>query len=227
MITGRTREISKITEAVGKRKNLFVWGEKGTGKTLIVKYVLGRLKDKNVLYCYDSATLKSSLLWFLKDDFDARFLLRQNIPSLKKLFYKKAKRKHPYFVFDHIKRVSPKFFSFFDNILDDYSALIIARGADSAHIGHLSLLLCFFDRLEVANLGRRHAYELIDYFIDALELDVNGQDYFKKEVFGVSRGNPSIIEGICRYAKDNKCRIRKDINFNILSLDRKISSLKL
>jgi len=33
---------------------------------------------------------------------------------------------------------------------------------------------------------------------------VNNPDYFKKEVFDISCGNPLVIEEICRYAKDNK-----------------------
>jgi len=86
--------------------------------------------------------------------------------SLKKLFYEKVKKEHSYFVFDHIDKTGPKFFSFLDNLIDDYGLLIISRRRDSKYIGNLSLLLCFFDKLEMVNLERTYARELIDYFID-------------------------------------------------------------
>ena len=226
-VVGKTREISRISKYISERKNLFVWGNQGTGKTFIVKYVLDTLGDKRVLYSHNSVTLKSSLLGFLSNDFDARYLLRRNILSLRKLFYEKAKRDHPYFVFDHIERVNSRLYSFIDNLIDDYNVLIIARCPDSACIGRLVLLLCFFDKLEVSNLEKRHAYELIDYFIDVFNLNISDMNYFRREVFGISRGNPSIIKDICRYAKDDKYMIGKKINLNILNLDRKILDLKL
>ncbi len=40
MLTGRDKEIEETIDAISKRKNLFLSGPSGVGKTFIVKHVL-------------------------------------------------------------------------------------------------------------------------------------------------------------------------------------------
>ncbi|MFQ5714995.1 MAG: AAA family ATPase [Candidatus Scalinduaceae bacterium] len=227
MVIGSVREKEGIIDAILKRNNLFLYGPKGVGKTFIVKHVLKETDGKNILYSKDGATLKTSLIGFLEGDFENSFLSSQNILSLKKLFYKKIKKENPYLVFDHTGRVGPKFFSFIENLLDEYSMLIIARSRHSNEIGDLYLLLYSFDKLEIPNLNREHAAKLTDYFVKSFNLVIYKPDYFKQRVFSISCGNPSAIKEICQYAMESRYKIGEKIYFNLLNLDREIDSLKL
>ncbi len=227
MLIGRANEVGKIVDAVLQRKNLFLFGSESVGKTVIVKHVLNEIGVKGVLCSDNCSTIKTSLTGFLKGDYAPTFLSCQNILSLRKLFYKKIKKEKPYLVFDHVGSVGPKFFSYLENLLDEHPALFIARSADPGEIGDLSLLLFSFDKLEVHNLNRKHAFELITHFIESFGLVIDKADYFRKEVFRLSSGNPAAIMEICHYAGKDEYKIGKEIKFRLLNLDRKIDSLKL
>jgi len=227
VLIGRANEIEKIVDAVLQRKNLFLFGPESVGKTVIVKHVLDETGVKGVIYSDNCSTIKTSLTGFLKGDYDSSFLSCQNITSLRKLFYKKVHKEKPYLIFDHIGSVGPKFFSYLENLLDEHPALFIARSCDPGEIGDLSLLLFSFDKLEVCNLNRKHAFELITHFIESFGLVVDKVDHFRKEVFRLSSGNPAAIREICQYAGKEEYKVGKEIKFRLLNLDRKIDALKL
>ena len=227
MLVGRDQEKDEIVDAISQRKNLFFSGPEGVGKSFILKHVIEETGGRGVLYSDDCATIKTSLAGFLKADYDSTFLSCQNILSLRKLFYKKVHKENPYLVFDHIGRVGPKFFSYLENLLDEHPVLFIARSHDQLEIGDLSLLLFSFDKLDVQNFNRKHAYELITHLIESYSLVIDKVDYFKKEVFRFSSGNPSVIMEICQYAKKSEYKVGDEIKLNLLNLDRKIDALKL
>ena len=226
MLLGRGKEIEKIVDVVSQRKNLFLFGEENVGKSLIVKHVLEETGGKGTLYSDDCSTIKTSLAGFLKGDYDSTFLSCQNVLSLRKLFYKKIQKEKPYLIFDHIGSVGPRFFSYLENLLDEHPVLFIARSSGPEEIGDLSLLLFSFDKLEVHNLNRKYAYELITHFIESCRLVIDKADYFRKEVYRLSRGNPGAIREICQYAGKDEYKVGKEIKFRLLNLDRKIDSLK-
>ncbi|MCR4289575.1 MAG: ATP-binding protein [Candidatus Scalindua sp.] len=227
MLIGRANEIEEIVDAISQRKNLFLFGQESVGKTSIIKHVLDKTGVNGVLYSDNCSTIKTSLAGFLKGDYDSTFLSCQNVLSLRKLFYKKIYKGKPYLVFDHIGRVGPKFFSYLENLLDEHPALFIARSPDPGEIGDLSLLLFSFDKLEIHNLNRKYAYELITHFIESFGLVIDKVDHFRKEVFRLSSGNPAAIREICHYAGKEEYKVGKEIKFRLLNLDRKIDALKL
>ncbi|KHE93650.1 MAG: ATP-binding protein [Candidatus Scalindua rubra] len=227
MLIGRANEIEEIVDAVSQRKNLFLFGPESVGKTVIVKHVLDKTGDKGILYSDNCSTIKTSLAGFLKGDYDSSFLSCRNITSLRKLFYKKVHKEKPYLIFDHMGSVGSKFFSYLENLLDEHPALFIARSPDPGEIGDLSLLLFSFDKLEVCNLNRKHAFELITHFIESFGLVVDKVDHFRKEVFRLSSGNPATIREICHYAGKEEYKVGKEIKFRLLNLDRKIDALRL
>jgi hypothetical protein len=192
-----------------------------------MKHALEVLGGSGILYSENCSTLKTSLAGFLKDNYDPAFLSSQNISSLRKPFYKKIHKEKPYLIFDHIGSVGPKFFSYLENLLDEHPALFIARSTDPKEIGDLSLLLFSFDKMKLSNLNRRYAFELITHFIESFGLVIDDADFFRKEVFRLSNGNPSAIREICQYAGKDEYKIEKEINFRLLNLDRKIDALRL
>ncbi len=227
MLIGMYKEVEGIVNAVSQRKNLFLSGHENVGKTFIVKHVLEELGGRGILYSDNCSTLKTSLAGFLKDNYDPVFLSSQNISSLRKLFYKKIHKEKPYLIFDHIGSVGTKFFSYLENLLDEHPILFMARSTDPKEIGDLSLLLFSFDKLEIRNLNRKYAFELITHFIEIFGLVIDNTDFFRKEVFRLSGGNPSAIKEICQYAGKEEYRLGKEIKFRLLNLDRKIDALKL
>ena len=227
MLIGRDKEIKEIIDAISQRKNLFISGPESVGKTFIVQHVIEVTGGKGILYSNDCSTIKTSLAGFLKGVYDPAFLSSQNISSLRKLFYKKIKKEKPYLVFDHMGSVGPKLFSYLENLLDEHPALFVARSTDPKEIGDLSLLLFSFDKLEIHNLNRKYAFELITHHIGSFGLVIDREDHFRKEVFRLSDGNPSAIREICRYAGKDEYKAGKEIKFRLLNLDRKIDSLKL
>ncbi len=227
MLIGRDKEIEKIVSAVSQRKNLFLFGPGGVGKTFIVKHVLGETCGNGVLYSGDCTTIKTLLAGFLKGDYDATFLSRQNISSLKKLFYKKIHKENHYLVLDHMGRVGPRFFSYLENLLDEHPVLIIAGSPETGEIGELSLLLFSFDKFEINNLNRKYANELITHYIKRCSLVIDKVDHFRKEIFRLSCGNPLAISEICQYAKKSEYKVGGKIKLTLLNLDRKIDALRL
>ena len=227
MLIGRAKEVREIVDAISQRKNLFLFGQESVGKTSIIKHVLDKTGDKGILYSDNCSTIKASLAGFLKDDYDPTFLSIQNISSLRKLFYKKIHKEKPYLIFDLMGSVGPKFFSYLENLLDEHPALFIARSPDPKEIGDLSLLLFSFDKLEIHNLNRKYAFELITYLIESFGLVIDKADFFRKEVFRLSDGNPSAIREICQYAGRDEYKVGSEIKFRLLNLDRKIDALKL
>jgi len=227
VLIGRDNEVEKVVDAILQRKNMFLFGQESVGKTSIVKRVLEETGSKGILYSDNCSTIKTSLAGFLKGDYDPTFLSSQNISSLRKLFYKKIHKEKPYLIFDHMGSVGPKFFSYLENLLDEHLALFIARSHDPGEIGDLSLLLFSFDKLEVHNLNRKHAFELITHLIESFGLVIDRADFFRKEVFRLSDGNPSAIREICQYATKDEYKVGSKIKFRLLNLDRKIDSLNL
>ncbi len=227
MLIGRDGEVKEIIDAVSQRKNLFLSGPESVGKTFIVKHVLEDTGGKGILYSENCSTFKTSLAGFLKGDYDSTFLTCQNIVSLRKLFYEKIHKEKPYLIFDHMGSVGPKSFSYLENLLDEHPALFVARSPAPGEIGDLSLLLFSFDKLEIHNLNRKYAFELITHLIENFRLVLDKEDHFRKEVFRLSSGNPSAIREICQYACKDEYKVGKEIKFRLLNLDRKIDSLKL
>ena len=227
MLIGRDKEVEKVVDAVSQRKNLFLFGQESVGKTSIVKHVLGETGGKGILYSNNCSTIKTSLAGFLKGDYDPAFLSSQNISSLRKLFYKRVHKEKPYLIFDHMGSVGPKFFTYLENLLDEHPALFVARTPDPGEIGDLSLFLFSFDKLEVHNLNRKYAFELITHLIESSGLVIDKEDFFRKEVFRLSGGNPSAIREICQYAGRDEYKVGSEIRFRLLNLDRKIDALKL
>ncbi len=227
MLIGRDNEVEKVVDAISQRKNLFLSGPESVGKTFIVKHALQEAGGKGILYSNNCSTIKTSLAGFLKGDYDPAFLSSQNISSLRKLFYKRIHKEKPYLIFDHMGSVGPKFFSYLENLLDEHPVLFVARSPDPGAIGDLSLLLFSFDKLEIHNLNRKYAFELITHLIESFGLVIDKADFFRKEVFRLSDGNPSAIREICHYAGKDEYKVGKEIKFRLLNLDRKIDALKL
>ncbi len=225
IIIARAREQKIINTAIAEKKNLFVYGESGTGKTCLVRQAVENSGGTNILYAADCSTPKNTLLGLLAKQADNAAWKQKSVRELKSLVYRMLERKKYYLIFDHVGKAGPKFFSFFESLIETYPMLIVARAPYIGEIGRLALLLGYFAQLEIAPFNRRETFALIGHFIRKFRLKPGDREYFKKEIFRTSCGNPAVIEDICRYAQEDKYRVGGRINFKLLNLDREMSFL--
>jgi energy-coupling factor transporter ATP-binding protein EcfA2 len=228
MLIGRKKEYKQIVNLIKQKKNIFIFGKEGAGKTFLLKTVLKAIKPNDYFYSQDSSCLRKALQDFLESAFDEKFIASQNILGLRKLIYQHSKSGGKYFVFDHMVKSSSRLFSLTEWLCEHVPVIMVGRGPYYRDIGTMSYLLWNFTKIELANFSRPHVDGLIDFFINEYKLGIPEQAVFKEEVYRRSQGNPGIIEEICRYAQSGHYSTSDGaINFELIGLDRKISDIKL
>ena len=228
MLIGRKNEYRQMMNLIKQKRNIYIFGKEGAGKTFLLKTVLKDLRPNDYFYSQDSSCLRRALQDFLQPAFDEKFIASQNILGLRKLIYQLSKSGGKYFIFDHVEKSSSRLFSLTEWLCEHVPIIMVGRGPYYKDIGTMSYFLWNFSKIELVNLSRLHADELIDFFINEYKLNIPDQEIFKEEVFQRSQGNPGIIEEICRYVKNGHYSTSDGaINFELISLDRKISDIKL
>ncbi len=222
----RLKEKEIISKAILDRKSLFVYGPEGVGKTFLLRHILENVKNSNISYSGNCSSLKNALLGLLDYEYSRSSLVQKNILSLKKLFYKLLKRENPYFVFDHIERVAPKFYSFFKYLMDEKIPFaIVGREISRKEIGHLVMATFYFEKIEISNLDRLTTYTLVDHFIKEFRIKTTKEADFKKEIFHFSKGNPKTIREFCSLAGDAKYQKESCLDVKLMNLDLRINEI--
>jgi len=222
----RLKEKKIISKAILDRKSLFVYGPEGVGKTFLLRHILKNIKGANIFYAGNCSSLKNTLLSLLNYEYSRTSLLRKNILDLKRLFYKLLKREKPYFIFDHLGRVLPKFYSFFEHLMDEEIPFaIISRGTNRDEIGHLVMATFYFEKIEIFNLDRVATNSLVDHFISEFNIKITRETEFKKEVFRFSRGNPKTIKEFCSLARNGKYQKDGCLDVKLMNLDLRINEI--
>jgi len=233
ILIGRDKEVTIIRDYMRQRKHLIIFGEKGVGKTAIIKQIISERSTNNILYSQNSRTLKEALvnLVFSGRTFCdyAQNIAQKNILALRKLFYKILDKNPQYIVFDHLAKAGPKYYSFLEYIVAQRQIplLIVSRSLRKEDIGHLGMILYDFAKIEISDLDGGAAASLTEYFIVHLGIDVAGKAEFKKDIFHYSGGNPKIIKELCVLAADAKYQRKGFLDTNLLDIDRRINELSL
>lgn len=226
MTIGRLHEKEIIINAIIGKKNLFVYGPRGVGKTYLAEYALETLKDNNILYSKDCTSLKRLLIGCLQSFYKQSVLNTQNTRELRKIFFEKVKKERPYLVFDHVANITSRYSSFVHTLTEYTNMLIISRTSYIRDIKDLAIVTTNFNKLGISPLDKKQSYMLIDHFMGCLKSRVSNPTYFREYVYLITNGNPSTIKEVCSFAKKDKYNISGKINFNLLNLDRKISEFE-
>ncbi|HUK40801.1 MAG TPA: hypothetical protein VLX11_07155 [Candidatus Acidoferrales bacterium] len=209
-LVGRKEECRVIEELMHQRKNILVTGEGGVGKSAILDHVMAARSGKNVLYSKQSATLKGTLVNIVEFATGAKNLAKKNILALKKICYQLLDPSPEYLILDHLGWVEPKFYGFLIYLTERRIPLIIVtREREKQRLGHFWMGLYDFEKLEIKNLDAAGTDQLIDSCAASLDLKLEDTADFKREVFRTSKGNPKIIEELCRLAGDEKYEPKK------------------
>jgi len=227
-IIAREKECAIITNFINQRQSIIIFGPEGVGKTAVLNEVLTSFPGLNKIISQESKTLKESLLNFMASaSFGKKIVNKANILALKKLFYEiLAKNKPEYIIFDHIERVEPKFYSFFEYLIEAKIPLIVlSRGLGKKEIGHLRMSSFNFEKIEISNFDRPNTDIIIGYFIKEFGIKITKEADFKKEIFHFSKGNPKIIKGLCFLARDVKYQKSGGLDVKLMNLDRRIGEV--
>ena len=228
ILIGREEEYRLISAMLDKRESLVIFGKKGAGKSSIIESVLKAKNIGTVFYSSDSNALKGTLRNLISSaSGDKQIDQGQNVLALKKIFYKILDEKNPeYIVFDNIGKVRPKFYSFFEYLIDrEIPLIVICRGIRRCDIGCLWMSSFYFKKIEITNLDKAKTDLLVDHYFKVFGIKVARKDEFKKEVFHFSEGNPKIIKQFCFLARDMKYQKSELVNVKLMDLDRRINKL--
>jgi len=220
----RQKEIQVITDLMRHRKNIIIFGQEGVGKTSIIQEVMNSVGIDRILYSPQSRTLKEALISLVLSDSGVHENINEkNILALRKALYPILDQKPDYIIFDHIDRVEPKYYSFFEYLIErELPLIIIAKGIDKKNMGHLRLVLHNFEKLEISNFDRLRSDVLVDRYVNEFNIKVTQLDNLKKGVFHFSNGNPKITRQLCSLAKDTKYQKKGFVDVKLMDLDRRI-----
>lgn len=225
ILIGRKKECRLISDLINRRKDIIVFGEEGVGKTAIIRKLLAERRTETLLYSEQSKTLKEALLSLIAFSAGPKKLMqKKSILALKKMCYGILDKNPGYVVFDHITWIEPRFYGFLTYIRDkDLPLMIVSRGVNKKNIGQLWRSSYTFEKVEITNLDKAKAEEVISHYIAGLCLKLAHGNDFKREVFNISKGNPKIIKQLCFLARDEKYHAKGYADVKLMDLDRRIS----
>jgi|GEM_PF-467029 len=221
---GREKELRAIQQAMDQKRNLIIFGEEGVGKTALIQKIRKEREADFILFSVSSLNLKESLLnLILSSRHSQRELNGKNILALKKIFYGLLEKKPSYIIFDHLARVGPRFYSFFEFLIDkEIPLVILSRGLTKDDIGHLWMSLFSFEKIKIENLTQHEAGMLVNRYIELFNIPLTNKDDFKRSIFYFSKGNPKVIRTLCSLARDTKYSAKGFTDAKLINLDRRI-----
>jgi len=226
ILLGRGKELRTINNLIDNKRNIIVFGQDGVGVTSIIQKVIHNVAGGGILYSPHSRTLKEALInLLLSAQVEEVTVHKMDTRALRTAFYKVLTRHPRYVILDHLGRVTPKYYSFLNYLIDRGIPLMVAsHGLRKEDIGHLCVLLVTFEKVEVRNFGKRTTALLVEHFMNEFGIQIADKEQFKREVFNVSNGNPKIIRKLCFLARDPRYQQAGVLNVKLIDLDRRINA---
>ncbi|NRT13587.1 site-specific integrase [Flavobacterium sp. 14A] len=209
---GRNSELQQLNQNIDRNINTLVLGSIGVGKTHLLKNIT---TDKKVLKLDDTENIKKSLvqilLYLFKEketvlamlwkDFStdevSKKIQRENVINLCDTIIASVKPFDYCLIIDDITSITPTTKKVIERLKDTF---VIVAGAREIKATNTSFIWNF-EKLEVKNLPRRDALQLINQLANNLE--VQDRDMFWNHIYDQTVGNPrAITEIINRYAKE-------------------------
>lgn len=218
MLIGRNTEIQMVLSEIKKRKDVLLIGGVGTGKTAILKEVIQILDSQNqrVVYADYAKSFKQFLvnlvyqihtkykdieLYEINDKQQEtkgkewkdikRKVTKLTTNDLSGLVLRATKGKDYILVCDALEMITPTAKSIFESLREN--CCLVGATHTIKDNPHLKKLWWRFKQIEIKNLKKEQANELIDYLYIQNNVNAYDKEAFKKKVLRASQGNCSAI----------------------------------
>lgn len=217
MIKGRDVEIQILKENIQKKRHVLLTGKMGCGKSAVLREVyeyfceIGKVP---ILMSVQSTPLKSLLLDLgrqLHERYMAlklpgfeegivenlewkqlnRRFTRMNAREQTGCVLDSVQNKGYVIILDQLEKVTPTGQAFIETLLG--RACIVGATCDQKSGGQLARMWWRFKKIEINNLGKKEAMELIDKLVEENKVLASDMKMFKREVYKKSQGNPMAI----------------------------------
>lgn len=209
---GRNVELTNLNQNINRNINTLVLGSIGSGKSHLLKNIV---TEKKILRLDDTDNIKKSLaqillylfkeqetvlamLWkdFTTDEINKK-IQRENVIHLCDTIIASVPAFEYCLVIDDISGITPTTKKVIERLKDTF---VIVAGAREIKAVNTSFIWNF-EKLEIKNLQRREAMQLINQLANNLE--VQDREMFWNHIFDQTAGNPrAITELINRYRKE-------------------------
>ena len=221
-IVGRKEEIEIIREYIRQGKSLHIYGSEGTGKTALIDYMYRTWNEIGTLrvpiYCKNSGTLEQIL------DTIAKFLLAQGkklvdidyerrteklilhpdeLPTvprryLRNMVFPHIKRGKFCIILDNLENVLERTNSFLKALYGATSVISVSRESwdksKSDFPGMLQYALWDIPKLEVKNLDKEAAFNLMETLVYNSRFTKAAESRLFEDVYAATQGNPKMIK---------------------------------
>ena len=209
---GRNAELTILNQNINRNINTLVIGRIGTGKSHLLKNIVTdkkilRLDDTDnikkplaqiLLYLFKEKETVLAMLWkdFSNDEINKK-IQRENVIHLCDTIIASVPAFEYCLVIDDISSITPTTKKVIERLKDTF---VIVAGAREVKAVNTSFVWNF-EKLEVKNLKRNEAMQLIHQL--ASNLEVQDREMFWTHIFDQTGGNPrAITELINRYKKE-------------------------
>lgn len=220
MLVGRKEEIEVLRENIQKRRHILLTGKMGCGKSAILREIYKLFSEDGkvlILLCEQSTPLKSLLLDLgrqLHEKYKAlriqgfeegiieslewkqlnRRFTRMNVREQTSCILDSIQGNGYVVILDQLEKVTPTGQAFIEALLG--KTCVVGATCDQRSSGQLARMWWRFRKIEIGNLGKAEAMELIDRLIEENKILASDIGVFKREVYKKSQGNPMAIVDI-------------------------------
>jgi hypothetical protein len=216
---GRKREIDKLRALYALRKHVLIVGPAGIGKTALLRQIRQRCP---ILVCEETSSLRR-----ICDSLEQQLGWchhKLNVIERKNRLLAYLIRRGEPVAFDHVTHTAPRVARFVAHLAEQIRVWIACRSDRPHEIGHIWPELYKFTRVELLPLTELETRMLIEEAVAQGNIQADARKH-AKELHGMSRGNPRILEELLIELAAREYKMDGSFGLDLLDLDRRIHEI--